>query len=397
MAAQQSEWLENTRMQVATQRRRRAASGFTLVELLMVIAIIGTLMAMLSVAVWKVLDFAKQGRIIVEIQQLQSAMQAYKEKSIQYPPCLGEAQDTTANLNIRKVHFMRHIQAAFANANYGPTAGNFDTLRNQIASTAFGTGTQIYRYRKAVGTITALDLNTLDQAEALVFWLGGMPTPVDGTTGLPIVANRLFGFNRDRDNPFRRDSTAQELVDAMRFRTDSLFDFVQDRLIDNDDDGWLEYSPTSYRDGEYSAPYVYFDAPTYVASTTAPGVLPFNIPNLTGYPRSGELLAATFSNRWGMAVPMADVYVSGTKTPIRWKRPESFQIIAPGKDGMYSTPTNVTSNDLSTLMRMPLFPSGDTYSKATSYTAKTSYMNQELDNLTNLADSTLDEARQAVR
>ena len=144
---------------VAT-RRAWARAGFTLVEMLVVIAIIGMLMALVSVAVWKALERAKITKIIVEIGQLQTAIQSYKEKHLQYPPCMAEI-----NVVNRKVHFMRHVQVAFTNANYGTASGNYDNLRNNLMS---GTGltSQPYNYKDSTGDIKTLDLNSLDQAEA---------------------------------------------------------------------------------------------------------------------------------------------------------------------------------------------------------------------------------------
>jgi len=370
--------------------RSRHAAGFTLVELLMVIAIIAMLMGMLSVAVWRAFDRAKVAAMLVEMSQLHDAMNAYKEKRVQYPPCMGESDVVS-----RKVHFMRHVQVAFTNANYGVTSGNFDTLRNSIrTANGFGTGTQAYTFRAADGSATLLDLNTLDQAEALVFWLGGMPTPCKAD-GSPVAAIKNFGFNKDSDSPFKRDSLAQESANALNFRTEPFFDFRQERLFDNDNDGWLEYLPQASVGNTYTAPFVYFDSDTYNRSTTAPNVSPFNVTNLCGYPRVGEAMGPTLAGEWGMAVPYVDAYDASNKTPIRWKQATSFQIIAAGRDGKYSANPG---GDLAAAMRLTVFPSGDTYPKSGGYTSRTaSYSNEELDNLTNFNSSTLDESRQIAQ
>jgi len=225
-------------------------------------------------------------RAIIEMSQLHDAISAYKEKRVQYPPCMAET-----DIDSRKVHFMRHIQVAFTNANYGVTSGNFDTLRNSIrTANGFGTGTQAYTFRAADGSVQLLDLNMLDQAEALVFWLGGMPTPCKAD-GSPVAAIRNFGFNKDSDSPFKRDSAVQEQsvqLGALVFRTDPFFDFRQERLFDNDNDGWLEYLPQASVGNTYTAPFVYFDSDTYNRGTTVPEVSPFNVVNLAGYPRDQD-------------------------------------------------------------------------------------------------------------
>ena len=60
------------------QIRSRDARGFTIVELLVVIAIISGLMLLISPAVWRALKSAQQKAIVVEIDQLSSALNAYK-------------------------------------------------------------------------------------------------------------------------------------------------------------------------------------------------------------------------------------------------------------------------------------------------------------------------------
>jgi prepilin-type N-terminal cleavage/methylation domain-containing protein len=371
------------------RRSRRSAAGFTLVELLMVIAIIAMLMGLLSVAVWRALDAARKAEMLTEIEQLSNAMNGYKEANVQYPPSMSELVVTE-----RKIHFMRHVQAAFTNANLGVTAAHFDNLRNAMRTVnGLGTGSQAYTFALN-GSATLVDLNTLDQAEALVFWLGGMPTPCkpDGT---PVASNRLFGFNKDRDSPFKRDAATQEATDPLRFRTNPYFDFKPERLADLDGDGWLEYLPQNPSGGSLIAPFVYFDADTYTRSTTAPGVTPFNITNQTGYPRFQDATAPGLAAEWGMAVPLARTFDVTGKVPVAWQNEKSFQIIAPGKDGKYGAPV---SGALDAAMRLPVFPSGETYTKAGGYKAdsRTSYAIEELDNLTNLGRYTLDEARQVA-
>ena len=61
--------------------------GFTLTELLVVIAILAILASLTAVGVMRALDTAKQTRIKVEVDNLDAAFKAYKEKYGSYPPC----------------------------------------------------------------------------------------------------------------------------------------------------------------------------------------------------------------------------------------------------------------------------------------------------------------------
>ena len=60
--------------------------GFTLVELLVVIVIIGILAALITVAVTAALGAAKRTRILAELNQLSTAIQSYKNEHGSYPP-----------------------------------------------------------------------------------------------------------------------------------------------------------------------------------------------------------------------------------------------------------------------------------------------------------------------
>lgn len=337
--------------------------------------------------------FGRQNKVaqVVEIEQLHSALSAYKEAKFQYPPSMAEA--VVAD---RKVHFMRHLQAAFSNSNYGVTTAHFDNLRNQLrTANGLGAGSQPYTYRAADGSVLPLDLNTLDQAETLVFWLGGFPTPVkpDGT---PLIAQKTFGFSIDRDSPLKRDAAQVEADNPLKLRTTAYFDFKPERLVDRDGDGWLECVPHGADKVPGSAPYVHFDADTFSRATTPPGKKPFDITNFTVYPRPDGPQAKELAARWGVAMPLAKQYDDSGKLPLTWMNERNFQIIAPGDDDMYSAPV---TGDLAAALRLTVFPSGDTYTKAGGFSAaaKTNYSKEELDNVTNLTFKTLGEARDEAK
>lgn len=373
---------EYATMTILTRNRR---GGFTLVELLVSIAIIGMLMSLTSVAVWKVIQSVKSAKITVEVDQLAQAMQSYKEGQIQFPPCMGII-DVTA----RRIQFLRHLSVAYPNCNYGTAIGNFTNTKTGIRAKVMGitptaSSNWSYNYVSDSG-IQRLDLDTLDQAESLVFWLGGFPTPVN-SSGVPVATQRLFGLHRDSDDPLKRDTSV--IVESLRYRTDPLFGFDQTRLVDNDQDGWLEYAPLAPKLGASTAPYVYFDSATYNLSVDQSTVLHWCYPRIGDATNPGPV---DLFLKFGVAAPMADYFDMSGTNPTRWAKPNGFQIICGGLDGEYSKP----GVDLPSCQRIPIFPSGFVFERgsgSTLYRTQTAYSIPDYDNVTNLSTKTLEGAR----
>lgn len=353
----------------------RKRGGFTLVELLVAIAIIGSLMALTSAAVWRAIQSAKQAKILVEVDHLSQAIQAYKERQVQFPPSM-----TNLTFTDRRLAFMRHLQVAFPNCAYGTSLTNYATTAGNISSG------WAYNYQNTSGSLAALNLNTLDQAESLVFWLAGFPTPISLTTKLPVAGRKMFGFHRDSDNPLKRDPTTVEGLEPLRFRTEPVFQFDPLRLVDNDFDGWPEYVPVTPSSGAPTAPYVYFDGNAYSTSVNHQTIKHMCYPSAATSGNAQDLAA-----QWGVAAPMALYFDGNGVNPTRWAKDTSFQIICAGLDGIYCTPTS----NLSTAQRIPIFPAGQVFDAGSSYTSMGFYSNYDLDNLTNLAGQNLENARNA--
>jgi prepilin-type N-terminal cleavage/methylation domain-containing protein len=117
------------------KQTRRFRTGFTLVELLVVLAIIATIAAVTLPALWNAVLRARETRIIVEVSQLQMSLENYKNLCNGYPPdgFNGAAID-------------KHLRGRFRNHQEG-TATSGGPLQDLI------------------------DAN-LTPAESLVFWLG---------------------------------------------------------------------------------------------------------------------------------------------------------------------------------------------------------------------------------
>lgn len=157
------------------QRRR----GFTLVEMLVVIVIIGILAAILVPTVAGAIRKAKIGAVSMELNQLSQAIDAYKLDQGDYPPDFSNRAAVVA-----------HVRKAFPR--------NIANVAGWLASTPA---------TKVPGA--------LDPAEALVVWLSGL-----------------------RNNP--RDPMA---INTASGDPKVYFEFDQTRLRDVDADGWMEFYP----------------------------------------------------------------------------------------------------------------------------------------------------------
>jgi hypothetical protein len=143
------------------------------------------------------------------------------------------------------------------------------------------------RFREPLEKATGLRVADLDAAEALVFWLGGLPN-----------GRRLTGFADHSLHPLQSEK-------AFPRRRGPFFAFDPTRLSDVDGDGWLEYSPYP-ADGGLAPPYVYFNSAhgfdtqgdyirgsMYWSDAYVESVYP-----LPSDPRHAHLI-----RRWGLCVP----------------------------------------------------------------------------------------------
>jgi prepilin-type N-terminal cleavage/methylation domain-containing protein len=140
--------LQGKRSKVMTGKHlaRRRRRSFTIVELLIVVAVLAVLAGLISAAAYRVIVTAVNTKMFVELGSLDLACRAFKEKFGDYPP-----------------------------------DGTNTSLYTQFLNKAF-----------PLRSSTAQPASTLNPCTALAFWLGGVPD----STGKPM------GFSADPRNPF---------------------------------------------------------------------------------------------------------------------------------------------------------------------------------------------------
>lgn len=359
--------------------------GFTLVELLMVIIIIGILAGLLIVAVGPAIGTANTAVVKAEINQLDVALNNYRDTYGSLPPTMVTWGDSTSSPfsgnstveslydeNQKQQRFVRHVRKAFP----------------RYRADWLGMGGTIYNVTKfpkgGSYVLENCDLKTMDAAEALVFWLGGMPKIWKANDEEYEV--ELTGFSKDPANPFLPEydwvtpGPGTVGTHYQPERTPPLFEFDTRRLVDTDKDGWPEYVPDLGGSSSDAAPYVYFDAGTY-------GIFPY-------YPPNNHPMMASASTSWGIARPYLIRYTSTTNDlplPASYAAADAFQIICAGADGKYGTLNGVTQTDIEAVAKkIPVYTEGKTYDLTIDPADPGSIDALEFDNLTNFLESKLE-------
>lgn len=148
-------------LRTTSGRSAEKGRGFTLVEMLVVVTIIGILASLITAAAVAARRKAKIAAIVTEISQLDMALKAYKARFGEYPPDGLNAPTTT-----------RHLQKAFPRWN--------GTLPSSVS------------------WLTDTDKVGKNPLRTLVFFLGGM---MDTTN------KRMIGFSANLLDPFETTST----------------------------------------------------------------------------------------------------------------------------------------------------------------------------------------------
>lgn len=326
----------------------RTRPGFTLVEMLTVIVIIGILASLITAAAIRARTTARVAVIKAEINQIEMALDLYKKEVGEYPPDFASwyANPTVSNTSAIK-EIERHILKRFPQydyqlrgsvwkafvwdlAHYGQdSSGNpvaaFPAAANPAPNTSdpnYGAGLQ------------------LDPAAALAFWLGGLPESV------PLSASEKWmpaGFHADPRQPFKAGLPRTKRY--LEFKTDeqsgvprlsqSFFD--GSAWQNGDATGPLRYYPTAIP----QTPYVYFRAQRSrdtgrweYGQTSGGSFVPYF------YKHNGD--------SYNYAVPYLELSpdlagsapnagAAATKRP--WRNMQTVQIIAAGLDGEFGDET----------------------------------------------------------
>lgn len=326
--------------------------GFTLTELLIVIAIIGVLASLITAAAINAMRRAREARIQLEINQVSQALDTFNTDLNSYPP---NAMNDGSPVMFNRVNsaFERTIKGAFSRIDPQELAV-FRALAGDPATGAVITRTNV--------------TNGMRGDEALYFWLGGFSGdpkyPLSGDGGpsyirgdIEVFENRQprYGFNIGNLGP--RNEEDELDYDNVRFveYTINMNGTTQNRRLNL----WSYYPEGSAR------PLVYFDASRhkpvdYLAPTIDPNedawVYPLitrrqgapsgaTDPRLFTYANKGkfQILHSGLDDSWGTT------YIGGASLPPMFLADVNDWLVFPDGpflDSVADTLTNFTSGAL---------------------------------------------------
>jgi general secretion pathway protein G len=346
-----------------TRRRRRL--GFTLVEMMVIMVILGVLIALLVPAIGGAVKSANAARVTAEINNMATALAQFKTAFSDYPPSriiLNESgnysttdattlasvfSDTRSDITVGQLsqRTVRYMSKFF------PRALCFSTTGSGIAVDINGNGSKT-------------EVIYLDGGECLVFFLAGLTQTSVTSTSTDIG---LQGFSRNPQNPFDRVSTS---------RVQPFYEFKAERLVDIDNDGFPSYNDALAKaaQGRY---YAYFSA--YGGNSYDPNDCNINLKFDQNGVNAGDTYARAFQVNFTVnsgtynscfqspsatlvcVSPSPNPYtttapVVGSGLTVNWQNPQTFQIISAGADQVFGVAGQYAGSNAAN--RLPI-PSGE--------------------------------------
>ncbi|MFN0022089.1 MAG: type II secretion system protein [Pirellulaceae bacterium] len=283
--------------------------GFTLVEILVVVAIIVILMAILIPVAMGAISRARNAAIGFELSQLKTAVEEYKKEHGDYPPSMDWDPAYGATFAAQQGKWY---------ASNAPTTYAYNSICERHFLRCYPKMTSAEKY-KFYGAIAP----RLDQDEALVFWLAMIAND-------PRQPFKNFVFNNSGVLYYAggNDTTQLNFNDYPGSNTRWVhYEFDSRRLVDNDTDGIPGYQAQFCKD----TTYMYFDSRTYAFSQNP-----------------------SYAARQ-VAQPFTDA-VAIAKNQSKFMNPTTFQIVCSGQDGNYGAVINAFSNSGFVWNNTKMFP-----------------------------------------
>jgi len=346
----------------------RTDRAFTLVEILVVIAIIGILVSLVVVAVSGAMRQAKRGRIAMEMSQIAMALERYKAEFGEYPPDMFDDEALVRHVKKRWPRFELHGSEPYEQAqNIRYTIAcvymNADIYTEPLQTEWLGNDSYDIFIAEPLGSLTSL-----------CFWLGGFPDKEGNFVGFDADPEAPLGrFENGTGVPNNGDPSAGNW-ESVAIGTPDKKVFLE--LTVNKNVYFTGVGESSYMvpcivnriSSDTVVPYVYFrgradgGAEAYGDfSNPGPGVKHFDFANIqAGYVPDGPRDVSGWRDI-GVAVPYA--MRGSDSSNVVWYESSKYQLIHPGLDGKFGEGTGLRIINLGTGIGA-----------------------QDLDNLTNFSD-----------
>ena len=350
-------------------RPRPSRLGFTLVELLIVILIIGTLLAILVPTIAAAFRKAKEATVGAEMNNLATALASFKTKYGDYPPSRIILSEEGFTATLARPEFasgysttttipgadssdtdMTYAQLAQRSLIYlrkfWPRA---DFMGAPVASPLPGHFNDFNGDRSAVDPITGKGYYIINGSECLTFFLGGIP--IYDSTGR---VTGLSGFSNSPTHPFVDSGPIPGTSNLYApNRTTPNFEFNNGRLLDQDGDHIPSYlDPLDQVTGSHRS-YAYFSAygtnqydPNDVNGNGHTEAFEKEDDDTTFVERGFSVFFPTSSGSpYYAKSPAPNPYTTGAAAlgstgtaatgAISWYNPNSFQLISSGQDRLW--------------------------------------------------------------
>lgn len=306
-----------------TERSAHPRSGFTLVEILVVVAIITILVALLVPAVMFAVSRAKRGRMAMEVASISKALERYKLEYGEYPPDFADVQ----------LYPSADARAARA----------VEIITEHLQSIRRRRDTVFDLPMANQSTRDVAVLSQLNPSNALYFWLGGLAS--------------------NPEYPLMGQGERTVMLD---FAKERITNVLQARIVEGKNQNGAVLS-NQVRDvaGQYypagdatKRPFIYYRADSYTTNSADPSQT-----------AAVRWVKAIFDN--AVSVPglgqqnLPPVpYLENLNGKTNFAASDKFQVICAGLDGIYGTIQPVNGQlQWDNLTTYPTIPTGIAVSK----------------------------------